>query len=434
MQNSFQNHTSHIKQLNNQKLFSQIKQLSNEKLLSQTKLLVQKERDVHIQILTHLAEIDSRKLFFRRGFSSLFDYAVRELGYSEGAAYRRIKAMKLCQDMPETENRLQSGHLSLSTACQLQVFFERQGRKVREEKKKALLLKTSEERVASIEKEEQRKRIVGAEFHSPERELEEQVMGEKVTSPAKEGLKAKIIEKKVNINCQSLSQEEKEDLVKKVEGCSRRATEKLLAERDPSLSLSQEKTRFLGKGKVEIKITIDEECYKRLEELKNLLSHKNPALSYGKLLSILSEEGLKKHDPRKKSIRQRDQKTQTKVSPAKLELKNQKKEQIATSAKKEVQEIKKEAEGAFTSAKKQIQKNPTKHQIKKISRTIPSWLKKYIWKRDGGRCNYTDPKTKRCCSSKHLLQIDHIRPFAMGGKTEKENLRLLCAGHNQYRR
>ena len=102
MQNDFQKYSSEVKNLNNQQL------------LSQTKLLVQKERNIHIQVLRHLGEIDSRKLYLEQGFSSLFDYTVKELGYSEGAAYRRIKAMKLCRDLPDTENRLQSGRLSLS--------------------------------------------------------------------------------------------------------------------------------------------------------------------------------------------------------------------------------------------------------------------------------------------------------------------------------
>ena len=75
-----------------------------------------------------------------------------------------------------------------------------------------------------------------------------------------------------------------------------------------------------------------------------------------------------------------------------------------------------------------------KHQIKKISRYIPSHLRKYIWERDKGQCAYIHHETKRRCNSRHLLQIDHIQPFALGGRTEKENLRLLCAGHNQYRR
>ena len=30
----------------------------------------------------------------------------------------------------------------------------------------------------------------------------------------------------------------------------------------------------------------------------------------------------------------------------------------------------------------------SKHQIKKISRSIPSHLRKYVWKRDGRQCTY----------------------------------------------
>lgn len=93
-------------------------------------------RNIHIQVLYHLSEIESRKLYLKQDFPSLFDYTTRELGYSERAAYRRIKAMKLCRELPETENRLQSGLLSLSSACQLQVFFEKKALKARKEEKK----------------------------------------------------------------------------------------------------------------------------------------------------------------------------------------------------------------------------------------------------------------------------------------------------------
>ena len=110
----------------------------------------------------------------------------------------------------------------------------------------------------------------------------------------------------------SLSLEKKRELVKKAEGCSTRATMKLLSEQDPALSVSKEQARFLGNGKVEIKVVIDESCHKKLEELKNLLSHKNPALSYRELFSILSEEALKKHDPRKKKLRRKS--TQNKIA------------------------------------------------------------------------------------------------------------------------
>ena len=383
-----------------------IKQLSNKELLSQTKLLVQKERSIHIQVLRHLAEIDSRKLFFKQGFFSLFDYAVRELGYSEGAAYRRIKAMKLCRELPETANRLQSGRLSLSAASQLQVFFEKQNKKIKEEAKKALPLKSAEGRVSVNEAKEQKK--------SGEEQILIKTPGKEVLQKEETGKHLKMEESFQNEDLNRtlpLSQEEKENLVKKVEGCSTRATEKLLSETDPSLSLlKREKVRFLGKGKVEIKIVIDEKCHKELEELKNLLSHRNPKLSYGELISILSKEALKKHDPRRKNTRQRkEEKIQKNPSVKKQECKD------------------KSAELAVTFAPK------PRHQIKKISRSIPSHLRKYIWERDQGQCSYVHHETKRRCASRHLLQIDHIQPFALGGRTEKKNLRLLCAGHNQYR-
>ena len=308
-----------------------IKQLSNKELLSQTKLLVQKERSIHIQVLRHLAEIDSRKLFFKQGFFSLFDYAVRELGYSEGAAYRRIKAMKLCRDLPETANRLQSGRLSLSAASQLQVFFEKQGKKIKEEEKKALSLKSPEGRVSVNESGGQKK--LG----------EEQIL---IKTPGKEVLKKEDSKEHLKMGefqneglnrTLPLSQKEKENLVKKVEGCSTRATEKLLSEVDPSLSLitRKEKVRFLGKGKVEVKIVIDEKCHKELEKLKNLLSHKNPNLSYGELILILSKEALKKHDPGEKNTRQRkEEKIQENPSIKKPEFKNKSVELAATFAPK----------------------------------------------------------------------------------------------------
>jgi 5-methylcytosine-specific restriction endonuclease McrA len=45
-------------------------------------------------------------------------------------------------------------------------------------------------------------------------------------------------------------------------------------------------------------------------------------------------------------------------------------------------------------------------------------------------CEYTDPRTKQRCGSKFYLEIDHIRPVALGGDNGLSNLRLLCRTHN----
>ena len=123
-----------------------LKTMSNDQLLLQTKNLVQKERQINLQVLQHLQEIEKRKLYLKRGFSSLFEYAVKELGYSESSAYRRIKAMKLCKELPETKAQISTGKLNLCTASKLQTVFEKQEKqiknKVREQQRiatKALL-------------------------------------------------------------------------------------------------------------------------------------------------------------------------------------------------------------------------------------------------------------------------------------------------------
>ena len=90
--------------------------LPDQVLLAHTRSLVRHEQALQLAVLDHLREIQTRHLHLRLGFSSLFDYAMRELGYSEGAAWRRIKAMRLCSQTAGTRQRLPDGSLTLS-AC-----------------------------------------------------------------------------------------------------------------------------------------------------------------------------------------------------------------------------------------------------------------------------------------------------------------------------
>ncbi len=59
-------------------------------------------------------------------------------------------------------------------------------------------------------------------------------------------------------------------------------------------------------------------------------------------------------------------------------------------------------------------------------RFIPKMIEAQVWQRDRGVC------TK--CQSTYALELDHIKPFAVGGKSTVENLRLLCRACNQRQR
>ena len=98
-------------------------ELGDQQLLEQTRRLAANQRCLEVHILDHLDEIDRRGLALRRGFSSLFDYAVRELRFSDAAAQRRIQAMRLCRRHGWVRACLQSGELSMTSAGQLETTF-----------------------------------------------------------------------------------------------------------------------------------------------------------------------------------------------------------------------------------------------------------------------------------------------------------------------
>jgi len=71
--------------------------------------------------------------------------------------------------------------------------------------------------------------------------------------------------------------------------------------------------------------------------------------------------------------------------------------------------------------------NPPKHSS---ARAIPARVRDEVFVRDQGECRYVGPDGRRC-GSRHVVQIDHIKPVARGGSASIDNLRLLCAYHNR---
>ena len=98
-------------------------ELGDQQLLDQTRRLAANQCCIEVHILDHLDEIDRRGLALRRGFSSLFDYAVRELRFTDAAAQRRIQTMRLCRRHGWVRAMLQSGELNLTSAAQLETTF-----------------------------------------------------------------------------------------------------------------------------------------------------------------------------------------------------------------------------------------------------------------------------------------------------------------------
>ena len=70
----------------------------------------------------------------------MFAYLTEDLCYSEGAAQRRIQAMRLLKDLPEIEAKIETGEISLSVASQVQSYLKKEEKKAPLKKEEKLEL------------------------------------------------------------------------------------------------------------------------------------------------------------------------------------------------------------------------------------------------------------------------------------------------------
>jgi 5-methylcytosine-specific restriction endonuclease McrA len=140
----------------------------------------------------------------------------------------------------------------------------------------------------------------------------------------------------------------------------------------------------------DVRCLIDDTVMRDLERCKALLSGKFPkGMSYSEFLGELAGDWLKHHDPLKRAERRSKKKRRAGV----------------------------EARVKST---------------KEDSRYIPLAVRDDVYKRDGGTCSFVGSNGKRC-NSDYSLQYDHYPvPYARGGPSTVNNLRLLCAKHNRY--
>lgn len=91
-----------------------MKLLSDASLLEETRELVKIERQTTARVLEYLSEIDRRVLWLKEGYSSLFDFCVRFLNYSESEAARRIQSARCMARVEEVRPLLEENALSLT--------------------------------------------------------------------------------------------------------------------------------------------------------------------------------------------------------------------------------------------------------------------------------------------------------------------------------
>ena len=93
-----------------------LSKLSDDDLLAEVGRLARCQREVTVELVAHLAELESRRLHLAAGFPSVFAYCTGFLRLSEYGAFNRIEAARAARRFPRVLAMLADGSLTLTTA------------------------------------------------------------------------------------------------------------------------------------------------------------------------------------------------------------------------------------------------------------------------------------------------------------------------------
>ena len=358
-----------------------LKLISDNELIFDLKNLVSEERELLTTILRYLKEVENRKIYLQKGFSSMFAYVTEELGYSEGAAQRRILAMRLLKDLPEVESKIESGEISLSVASQVQSY-------LRKKEKKAPIKK--EEKIALVNS------LAGTSSRECERKLiklsPDTALPREITRPITDEIT--LIQFLAN-----------KDLMKMIQ----RAKE-LTSHQNPEGKHDKLFTKALA---LLIKTIDPAQREARRSKQANSVqwTEANCAVGKGESKSLIHSCGI------------RPVQSQRPTTVGKALPESSKKSSVLS-----------ESPPTLLRSKLRFElRQGNASAVKPKNRHIPNATRDKVWLRDQGRCQFKDKQTGKICGSKKYLELDHRFPFALGGEHSEQSLQLRCRNHNLYR-
>ncbi len=348
-----------------------LRTVSNEVLLSSLRELVAVERSTTAEILEFIREVDQRRLYLKKGFSSLFVFLTEDLGYSNAAAQRRIQSARLLERLPEIKAGISSGAVTLSQASLLASVFNQEAAK-----NKNIPLDRQRQLLDRVKKKsfQDTQRIVAEEFELPVRKFD------KATPQRDASLRLEL----------TLSPEDVE-LWKQVR--------EVLSHTHPNPSWAE---LFSIAGK---------ELLKRRDP-RRLVKPCAAGVRRKVRKGGLPEKGLEKKGGFKKKGY---------LEKKKEDVENHTKQEVEDH--KEVADQKPQRTPAPTSAA-EVRARHRKH--------IANPTRRAVHQRDHC-CQWIDEVSGRRCNSTFQAEVDHIVPLWAGGENTLDNLRILCRAHNQHK-
>jgi len=336
-------------------------------LLRDLTALTAKDRATTAVLLAHIAEVDARRLYAQAGYSAMYHYCIRALGFSEDMASKRIRAARVARRFPFVFDAIADGRLHVTGVSLLSSTLRNLRAKEATDLLTAAEHKTKDEILVVLAERFPQPDVatrVRALPGSPEGSvLSLQVPGTVEVQPS-------------SIEPTPDAQGAPDHLgVVRFDG--EIVPRAAVASTSPSFVSSPARTTPLSPGRFALQLTISAETREKLRRADDLLGR---ALTPGDLAAVLDRalDALIEKLERRLLFENR-------TSP----------------------------------------KPPTAS-----GRHIPAHVRRAVRRRDGDRCTYVSENGVRC-EERRALELDHILPVARGGESTVANLRLRCRPHNQ---
>jgi hypothetical protein len=368
--------------------------------------LLRREQSALAEFLVALADFDQRRLWAELGHTSLFYFLHRELRLSTGAAFYRKAAAELIQRFPEVIEPLRDGRLCLTSVAEL----------------------------AKVLTRENRAEVLPRFFHASK--LEAKAVAAEL-SPRQGAPHRMVVTAVAPIHG-----------VRQAEGaCARQGagdSAALTTGTSRELALSQTPFRLdethsaqpssaapaptiapsapprttsepLSADLRRLHVTVSKRFMAKLEAARDALSHSHPGADAEAILEAGLDLLIERASKRRGCTRPKAEKRTPAVG-------GERPGPVKGSAATDGSVHDDPAEtGAGLGGAPRLGLGSL--------RFVPAAVKREVWLRDGGRCQFR-LENGELCGSTHRLQFDHVRPVALGGQSTVDNIRLTCAPHN----
>ncbi len=346
-----------------------LRSLSDDELLRRLADLLRQSRRVEADLVAHIGEVDSRRLYAREASPSMFAYCTEALHLSEAEAYLRIAAARASREHPMLLAMLADGCLHLTAIAKLAPHLTPENREALLKRAARKSKREIEELVAELEPRPDARAVM--------RKLPERRAASRLAPSVP--LRADDVTPTPELRPDGVGAHEPE---LRLDG---------VAAAQVSDRARPADVEPLAPARYKVQFTASAELHDKLERLRALMRSSVPD---GDLAAIIDEAVTEKLE-RLEARRFARVKTARRGLPS------------------------------------AGQCSPPAGSRPPATRRVPAAVKRAVYARDGGRCRYVDAQGRRC-SARDGLEYHHRRPFGCGGDHSVENVSLACRAHNTY--